>query len=168
MSASMMPTLLPVRASASARFTATVVLPTPPLPAPTAMTFFTPGIGALLTSGDTAARTWAVIVMSTSVTPAIAITAARACSFICSLTGHAGVVSSIVNDDAAAVDAHVLDEAELDDVLVEIGIFDCGERLKNVCVFECHMLSAYPKTVTRTCRDRRDRELGLPQLVSQG
>ena len=32
-----MPTLLPHLASARARFTATVVLPTPPLPAPTAM-----------------------------------------------------------------------------------------------------------------------------------
>ena len=97
MSASIMPTRLPVRASAIARFTATVVLPTPPFPAPTAMTFFTPGIGALPASGDTAALTCAVIVMSTSVTPASCMTAARACSFICSLTGHAGVVNSIVN-----------------------------------------------------------------------
>ena len=40
-----MPTRLPHFASAIARFTATVVLPTPPLPAPTAMTFFTPGSG---------------------------------------------------------------------------------------------------------------------------
>ena len=37
--------LLPHFASAMARFTASVVLPTPPLPAPTAMTFFTPGSG---------------------------------------------------------------------------------------------------------------------------
>ena len=43
MSPSRMPTRLPQRASAMARFTDTVVLPTPPFPAPTAMTFFTPG-----------------------------------------------------------------------------------------------------------------------------
>ena len=41
----------PIFASAMARLTATVVLPTPPLPAPTAMTFFTPGSGGLPCSG---------------------------------------------------------------------------------------------------------------------
>src|SRR5260370_11507669 len=44
-SASSKPTLLPRFAKASARFTATVVLPTPPLPLATATRFFTPGIG---------------------------------------------------------------------------------------------------------------------------
>src|SRR5262249_30181394 len=44
-SASNKPTLLPSFTSASARFTATVVLPTPPLPLATAIRFFTPGIG---------------------------------------------------------------------------------------------------------------------------
>src|SRR5207245_11179532 len=44
-SASSNPTLLPRFAKASARFTATVVLPTPPLPLATATRFFTPGIG---------------------------------------------------------------------------------------------------------------------------
>ena len=43
MSASSRPTRLPCCANASARLTAIVVLPTPPLPAPTAMMFFTPG-----------------------------------------------------------------------------------------------------------------------------
>ena len=51
------PDLLPHFASASARLTATVVLPTPPLPAPTAMTFFTPGIGCRPPSAPTASRT---------------------------------------------------------------------------------------------------------------
>ena len=44
-SASIKPTLCPSFASASARFTATVVFPTPPLPLATATRFFTPGIG---------------------------------------------------------------------------------------------------------------------------
>ena len=61
-----MPTRLPHRASASARFTATVVLPTPPLPAPTAMTFFTPGSGGTPCLGADADRTFAVSFTSTS------------------------------------------------------------------------------------------------------
>src|SRR6266478_7582808 len=44
-SASSNPTLWPSFANANARFTATVVLPTPPLPLATATRFFTPGIG---------------------------------------------------------------------------------------------------------------------------
>ena len=43
MSASSTPTFAPSAASASARFTAVVDLPTPPLPLATAMMFFTPG-----------------------------------------------------------------------------------------------------------------------------
>ena len=46
-----MPTRAPLFDSATARFTATVVLPTPPLPAPTAITFLTPGSGGLPCSG---------------------------------------------------------------------------------------------------------------------
>src|SRR6266404_6135492 len=44
-SASIKPTLWPSFTNASARFTATVVLPTPPLPLATATRFFMPGIG---------------------------------------------------------------------------------------------------------------------------
>src|SRR3954465_4587444 len=51
MSPSMMPTRLPSFASAMARLTATVVLPTPPLPAPTAMMLRMPGIRARPQSG---------------------------------------------------------------------------------------------------------------------
>ena len=45
MSASRMPTLAPCRAQASARFAATVDLPTPPLPEATATMFRTPASG---------------------------------------------------------------------------------------------------------------------------
>jgi hypothetical protein len=82
MSPSSTPTRPPQRASASARFTATVVLPTPPLPAPTAMTFFTPGSGVRPVSGADTERTWAVIRTSTSVTPGTARTTAVAWSRI--------------------------------------------------------------------------------------
>src|SRR5882672_4697107 len=50
-SASSKPTLLPNFASASARFTATVVFPTPPFPLATATRFFTPGIPCLCGAG---------------------------------------------------------------------------------------------------------------------
>src|SRR5262245_23380084 len=61
------------------------------------MMFLTPGTGVLPASPGVA-RTCAVIVMSTAVTPGSAATAARACSRIWSFTGHAGVVNSIAND----------------------------------------------------------------------
>src|SRR5665647_1054648 len=63
----MIATLLPNFASAIARFTAAVVLPTPPLPAPTAMMFFTPSTGDVLFSARPALRTCAVISISTTV-----------------------------------------------------------------------------------------------------
>src|SRR5580704_15562185 len=46
-SASIRPALYPSDASPTARFTATVVFPTPPFPEPTAIRFLTPGIGIL-------------------------------------------------------------------------------------------------------------------------
>src|SRR5437016_9010246 len=95
-SASMMPTRAPVLASARARLAETVDFPTPPLPLATGITFLTDGMSRSLTGpGDP--RTRAVIVTSTPPTPGRAATASRACCRICSRTGHAGVVSSIVN-----------------------------------------------------------------------
>ncbi len=91
-----MPTRPPHFASAMARFTETVVLPTPPFPAPTAMTFLTPGSGWRPVSGTDADCTRAVICTVMSVTPATPCTAATACSRIWSFTGQAGVVSSMV------------------------------------------------------------------------
>ena len=90
-------TRLPIWLSAIARLTATVVLPTPPFPAPTAMMFFTPATGVLAASTFDVERTCAVISISTAVTPGMAATACRACSRIWSFTGQAGVVSSIEN-----------------------------------------------------------------------
>ena len=73
-----MPTRLPSFDKAMARFTDSVVLPTPPLPAPTAMMFFTPSIGWRPLSAPTASRTRAPSVTSTPVTPGSCSTAARA------------------------------------------------------------------------------------------
>src|SRR5215471_8351769 len=91
----MIPTLAPRRDSAAARLVLTVDLPTPPLPAATAMMFFTPGrrgfdgwLGRLTTLASS--------LTSTSVTPARRPTASRMDRVISTFDGQAGVVSSIV------------------------------------------------------------------------
>src|SRR6185503_12688484 len=91
----MSPTLAPILARATARLAATVDFPTPPLPLATGTMFLTRGTSLSFWS-DFEARTWEVILMSTCLTPGMAMTARWACSFICSRTGQAGVVSSIV------------------------------------------------------------------------
>src|SRR6267378_1122383 len=95
-SASMMPTRAPVLASARARLAETVDFPTPPLPLATGITFFTDGMSrSFIGPGDPPTR--AVIVTSTPPTPGRAATASRACCRMCSRTGDAGVVCSMVN-----------------------------------------------------------------------
>ena len=121
---------MPIWLSAIARFTATVVFPTPPLPAPTAMMFLTPGTGALPVSRFAVERTCAVI-------------------SICDV-GDAGqrghrlprLLAHLVLDrtgrrrqldregHAPPVDAEILDELQRDDVAVEIGISDGAERVE--------------------------------------
>ena len=98
MSASRSPTAAPAWASATARLTLTVLLPTPPLPDATAMTFLTPGSSCSACRGW-ARRTIAPQVMSTRSTP-IAPSTARVFPSISSLSGQAGVVSSIVKATA--------------------------------------------------------------------
>ncbi len=79
MSASSTPTLAPSAASASARLTAVVDLPTPPLPLATAMMFLTPGIS--LTPRCTECDvTFCVMLTVTRPAPGIA-TSASAISF---------------------------------------------------------------------------------------
>ena len=96
MSASSKPTEAPALARATARLTLTVVLPTPPLPEPTAMMFFTPG-SSCGPAGVVARRTAEVHVKSIFSAP-IGRSAASMRDWISSLSGHAGVVSSTVND----------------------------------------------------------------------
>src|SRR5512134_588482 len=97
MSPSRSPTWAPVRASAIARFAATVLLPTPPLPEPTAMTWPTPSSARRSAEGSFGFRTRLVVVIATSATPGMPRTAARLSSSICALSGHAEVVSTSVN-----------------------------------------------------------------------
>src|SRR6185369_8163791 len=100
MSASRSPTLAPVCASAIARFAATVLLPTPPLPEPTAITGPTPSSTLRSAEGSRGLRTRLVVRISTPETPGTAITARRQSSSICALSGHADVVSTSVNATA--------------------------------------------------------------------
>src|SRR2546421_5482329 len=96
MSASRRPTRAPASWSEAARLTAIVDLPTPPLPEPTAITCFTPGMAASRARPLKAARTLAVIFKSTPVTPGMPATSSVASDWKRSRTGHAGVVSSKV------------------------------------------------------------------------
>src|SRR5215510_2493660 len=89
-----MPTLAPRRASAAARLVLTVDFPTPPLPAATAMMFFTPGSRGF-DGWLGRPHTVAPKVTSTPVTPASLPTAALIAPSIVALDGQAGVVSSI-------------------------------------------------------------------------
>src|SRR5262249_4985073 len=141
MSASMMPTLPPHFSSAIARLTATVVLPTPPLPAPTAMTFFTPGTSCRVPSAPTASRTRALICPS----PPAARHAGHA--------QHRGarLLAHLILDGArrrrqldrerhaAAVNRQALDEPEADDVAVQIGIANGLERVENGRLLDLHI-----------------------------
>ena len=121
-----------------------MLLPTPPLPDATAIMFATPGSTSPWGScGDAEAaarpRVFEVIVTATSVTPGSAATRSRAAFSNSAFTGHAGVVSSIVERDPRAVDAQLLDEAELDDAAPEIGIDDRSQRLENILLGDgCH------------------------------
>src|SRR5436190_6657759 len=96
MSASSSPTEAPLLRSAAARLTATVDLPTPPLPEATAIVCLTPGRISEGLGRRKAGRTLAVIRTSTPVTPTSPPTASSAWDLKRSRTGQAGVVSSNV------------------------------------------------------------------------
>src|SRR5262245_58173495 len=98
MSPSSTPTRAPLFDSATARLTETVVLPTPPFPAPTAMTFFTPGNGGLPCSGADTDLTTNDVVTTTSLTPGRAPTASRT---------RAATASRLVGDGVAVSTATV-------------------------------------------------------------
>ena len=119
-------------ASAIARLTATVVLPTPPLPAPTAMTFFTPGIGDRAPSPPTASRTRALICTSTAATPGTCMH--RGARLIAHLILHRTRRRRQLDRErrpAPSIDLQVLDESERDDVAVEIRIVDDLQRVEH-------------------------------------
>src|SRR6185503_1484522 len=89
-----MPTFVPRRASAAARLVLTVDLPTPPLPAATAMMFLTPGRRGF-DGWLGRPTTFAVKRTSTPATPGTLPTAASIERAITARDGQAGVVSSM-------------------------------------------------------------------------
>ena len=134
-SASRTPTLAPRATSVRARLIAVVLLPTPPLPEATAMMFRTPGRLAIWDPAvwpRAAWRVFAVIVTATCSTPSRARTRSRAARSNSALTGQAGVVSSIAKETLAAVDLEILDESELDDALLEIGVDDRAQGVEHL------------------------------------
>ena len=89
MSASSMPTVAPSAARASARFTAVVLLPTPPLPEATAMMFLMPGTS--FTPRCTACETiLAVTFALTLATPGSCRSRSVTCARTFSITPRAG------------------------------------------------------------------------------
>ena len=94
MSASSRPTVAPSRARLTARFTATVVLPTPPLPEATAIVFRTPGMRSAI--GPPKVRfTFEAHSIFTAPAPSPVSSSAMSDSIV-ALRGQAGVVSSTV------------------------------------------------------------------------
>src|SRR3990172_4059809 len=120
----MMPTLPPLFASAIARFTATVVFPTPPLPAPTAMTFFTPGNDCRGPSGPGRfAPSRAQLHVHRAHARQLHHSRSRLIAhLILHRTRRRGELDR--ERDAIALDLQILDEPEADDVAVEIRIRD--------------------------------------------
>ena len=138
-----MPTRAPLFDSATARFTATVVLPTPPLPAPTAITFLTPGSGGLPCSGAETDRTTNRDCTSTLATPGSFATASRACARERVALGRRRIGRLDREDHAIAVDADVLDELERHDVGVQVRVRDGLERIQDR--FGCHKKFSLPR-----------------------
>ena len=136
----MMPTRPPHFASAIARFTATVVLPTPPLPAPTAMTFLTPGTGGARAVGaDGFADARAHLHVDGRHAGQLHHGGAR---LIAHLILHRTRRRRQLDRerDTAAVDLEVLDEAERHDVAVQIGIVDDLQRVEDGGLLNLHIL----------------------------
>src|SRR5688500_3912920 len=97
MSPSSTPMRAPLFDNATARLTATVVLPTPPLPAPTAITFLTPGSGGLPCSGADTDLTTKRVSTSTPATPGSVNTAVFARSASIARLAGDGFADSIAN-----------------------------------------------------------------------
>ena len=124
-----MPTLAPSAASASARLTAVVLLPTPPLPEATAMMFLT--LGSSCTPRCTACAMIFVatltLTLSTPATPA-----RRRDQRLAQRRDLAlGRIAELdVEGDVAAVDAQVLQRLGADEILAGIGVDDGLERVQ--------------------------------------
>ena len=87
-------------------------------------------------------RTLAVIFARAALTPGSAATSASACAFIWSLTGQAGVVSSIVKSTSPPLTCDVLDEAEGHDVLVQVGVLHAAQGGEHLLLRHAHAVTS--------------------------
>ncbi len=151
MSASMMPTLLPHLASAIARLTATVVLPTPPLPAPTAMMFLTPGTSCRVPSGaDGFAHARAHLHVDRGHPRHLQHGRAR---LIAHQILHGTRRRSELDGerDPPVINLQIFDEAKAHDVAVQVGITDDLQCVQNGAGLNLHILKNIVP-LARTCR----------------
>ena len=121
MSASSRPTLAPSAASASARLTAVVLLPTPPLPEATATMFLT--LGSKCTPRCTAwATIFCVTLTETFSTPATPLAAAISARRKRRNLALGGVAEFDVERHVAASDLEVLQRLGGDEIFAGVGI----------------------------------------------
>ena len=132
MSPSSRPTFAPVRASAMARLAATVDFPTPPLPAPTAMTCATPGSARRSAVGSLGLRMREVVVSLTVLTPGTAMTA-RARVLLDLPLERAGRGGEHQGEgDLAVLDHEILDHAQGHEVAAQIGVLHGAQGVQDV------------------------------------
>jgi len=132
-SASSRPTLAPWRASASARLTATVDLPTPPLPAATATTFLGPLSTALSLGAGTNAVTTSGITV-TRLAPSALIACSSLDDELAALGQRIGVGRHVDPDQrVVALDLHAVHHPVADDVVAEGRVDDLAQCLLDGC-----------------------------------
>ena len=124
-----MPTFAPSAASASARLTAVVLLPTPPLPDATATMFLTFGSSCTprwTACGVTFVARFALTFATSGSVRAAAISALRSAG----IWLFAGIAEFDVEGDVAAFDAQVLDLPGRDEILAGVRVDDALQRIE--------------------------------------
>ena len=173
MSPSIIATRAPAWLSAIARFTETVVLPTPPLPAPTAITFFTPGTGCLVKSDSAPpggpARSSSRRRDDTPASLADRVARPGRASDPCTRTMPASV-SSIVNDTRPPSIRRSLTNFSETMSRVEVGIAHGAQRVEHGCFGDSHQFTSFLFRMSQSLKAFRrhvadDRQLEFFALV---
>ena len=158
MSASRRPTRAPSRARLTARFTATVDLPTPPLPDATAIVFFTPGMRSA--AGPPKLR-FTLLAQSTRTRSAPSGGERLDDVVLDRRFQRAGGGGQLDREiDHAPIDRHVLHHPERDEVAPDLGILDPAERGEDVVVSQLGGHGACSGTSVRGPMRLRERSRG--------
>ena len=129
MSASSRPTAAPARASATARLTLTVLLPTPPLPDATAITFLTPGQDLLGRARRGAADRGAPVDREARDAHRVERAADLGLDLVLERAGRRGELDR--ERHVGAVDDDVPDHVPGDEVAAELGLLDGSEGIED-------------------------------------